>query len=141
MDDIGADIKSTWEFNDKGDLMLVNDEENMVQSITNRLTCWLHSMDLYYNEYGSVLPSFLGWKKEEETLSFMKIEIENTLKQDPRMPEYDLNLRFDEDYTGKVLMDLTLHYNDNSNLELSLVISEDGSINVIDDDVNEELED
>ena len=98
-------------------------------------------MDLYYNEYGSVLPSFLGWKKEEETLSFMKIEIENTLKQDPRMPEYDLNLRFDEDYTGKVLMDLTLHYNDNSNLELSLVISEDGSINVIDDDVNEELED
>ena len=139
MDDIGTDIKSTWEFNDKGDLVLVGDEENMVQSITNRLTCWLNGLELYYNSYGSVLPSFLGWKRNEETLSFMRIELENTLNQDTRIKEYDLNLDLEED--GGVRIDLTLHYNDTTNLDLSLVITEDGSISIIDDDISEELED
>ena len=84
---IGADIKSSWDFNEQGDL-LINDE----------------------------------------TLEFMKIEIENTLKQDPRIPDYDLNIRYNDN--GGVDVELTLHYTNDSDISVSLVITEDGSINV-----------
>lgn len=128
MEMIGADIKSSWDFNEQGDLLIVDDEENMVQSITNRLSCWLNSFDLYFYEYGSVLTSFLGWKRNDETLEFMKIEIENTLKQDPRIPDYDLNIGYNDN--GGVDVELTLHYTNDSDISVSLVITEDGSINV-----------
>lgn len=131
MDDIGVDIKSSWTFNDTGDLVLVDDEENMVQAITNRLTCWLNGLDLYYLEYGSVLSSFLGWKRNDETLQFMRIEIDNALRQDPRMPDYDLDLGFND--AGGVDMNLALHFNDGSDLSLSLVITEDGSVRLNED--------
>lgn len=135
MDYIGVDIKSSWDFNDQGDLLLVRDEENMVQAVTNRLTCWLSGLDLYYLEYGSVLTSFLGWKREDETLKFMRIELDNTLKQDPRMPDYDLDLEFNDN--GGINMHLALHFNDMSDVEMSLVITEDGSINLLNDDTVE----
>ena len=135
MDYIGVDIKSSWDFNDQGDLLLVRDEENMVQAVTNRLTCWLSGLDLYYLEYGSVLTSFLGWKREDETLKFMRIELYNTLKQDPRMPDYDLDLEFNDN--GWINMHLALHFNDMSDVEMSLVITEDGSINLLNDDTVE----
>ena len=135
MDYIGVDIKSSWDFNDQGDLLLVRDEENMVQAVTNRLTCWLSGLDLYYLEYGSVLTSFLGWKREDETLKFMRIELDNTLKQDPRMPDYDLDLEFNDN--GWINMHLALHFNDMSDVEMSLVITEDGSINLLNDDTVE----
>lgn len=137
MDDIGTDIKSSWELKEDGDLLLVNDEGNIIQSIINRLNCWLNSMDLFYLEYGSVLSSFLGWKRNDETLGFMKIEIESTLNQDPRLQSYDLNLDYDDN--GAVKMELDIHFTD-EDLELNLVISEEGSIVIVEDteDVKEE---
>lgn len=137
MDNIGTDIKSSWTFNDQGDLILVSDEENMVQSIRNRLTQFLNGLDLYYLEYGSILLSFLGWKKNEETLKFMKIEIDNTLRQDPRIPDYDLTLDYNDD--GGV--DMHLNFNDDGvEYGMSLVITEDGSISIVDDDVSDSEE-
>ena len=136
MEDIGTDIKSSWELKD-GDLVLVNDEENIVQSIINRLNCWLNSMDLFYLEYGSVLSSFLGWKRIDETLGFLKIEIENTLNQDPRLRDYDLSLDYDDN--GAVKIDLDFHLRD-EDFGVNLVISKDGSIVIAEDtdDVKEE---
>ena len=136
MEDIGTDIKSSWELKD-GDLVLVNDEENIVQSIINRLNCWLNSMDLFYLEYGSVLSSFLGWKRIDETLGFLKIEIENTLNQDPRLRDYDLSLDYDDN--GAVKIDLDFHLID-EDFGVNLVISKEGSIVIAEDtdDVKEE---
>lgn len=131
--DIGTDIKSSWKL-DNGDLELVTDEDNIMQSIKNRISCWLNSMDLFYLEYGSIIPSFLGWKRNDETLGFMKIELENTLKQDPRLTNYDLDIGFNDD--GGVDMHLLVHILDET-VEMNLVISEEGSI-VIADDVDED---
>lgn len=137
MDDIGVDIKSEWLLNDYGDLKLVQDEQNLIQAITNRFNCWLNGMDLFYLEYGSILSSFLGWKREDETLGFMKIEIENTLNQDPRITDYELNLEFNSD--GGVDIHLTIPVN-GEDILVNLVISEDGTVSVVDTMEQEEEE-
>lgn len=129
MDDIGVDIKSSWTLNEYGDLQIVADEQNIIQSIVNRFNCWLNGMDLFYLEYGSILSSFLGWKRNDETLGFMKIEIENTLDQDPRISDYDLDLEFNDD--GGVDIRLNLPIND-EDMEVNLVITEDGSVMITD---------
>ena len=137
MDEIGVDIKSTWSFNDKGDLELASDKENIIQAVTNRFNAWLGTFDAYYLDYGSVLSNYLGWKRNDETLGFMKIEIENTLNQDPRLPSYDLSLDFND--TGGVDIRLDFGFDDDD-LELNLVISEDGRVSIIDDTVVEDVE-
>ena len=128
MDEIGTDIKSSWILNEHGDLEIVSDEDNIIQSIVNRFNCWLNGLDLFYLEYGSILSSFLGWKRNEETLGFMRIEIENTLNQDPRITDYELNIEFNDN--GGVDMHLNIPFGD-EDLELNLIISEDGSIDII----------
>ena len=127
---IGTDISSDWSF-EQGDLLLISDEKNLVQSIKNRLMCWLNSQDLYYLEYGSILTSFLGWKREQETLDFMRLEIQNTLKQDPRIEDYDLKIEFNNDNGVDVFLDLNV--NDDT-VMVNLVISSDGSINILEMD-------
>lgn len=124
---IGTDISSDWSF-EQGDLLLISDEKNLVQSIINRLGCWLNSLDLYYLEYGSIFLSFLGWKREQETLDFMKLEIQNTLRQDPRIDDYDLKIEFNSD--GGVDVFLDLNVNDDT-VMVNLVISSDGSISIL----------
>ena len=135
LDKIGADIASSWTFNEHGDLDLASDEENITQAITNRLSTWLNDFDLYYLEYGSVFTSYLGWRKNEETLRFMQLELENTLKQDPRLQDFDIELEFNEQ--GGVNVYLTINFED-TDMSLSLVVSEDGSINIIENNTNEE---
>lgn len=129
MDALGTDIKSSWELTDSGDLKLVKDEKNIVQSIVNRLNCWLDSENIFYLEYGSVLSSFLGWKRNDETLAFIKIELENTLNQDPRLGEYELEVDYGDDGQVEIHLDFSF---DDADLELSLVISEDGTVRVND---------
>ena len=125
---IGTDISSNWTFTEHGDLELISDENNLVQSIINRLGCWLNSLDLYYLEYGSIFLSFLGWKREQGTLDFMKLEIQNTLRQDPRIDNYTLDIDFNE--SGGVDVFLDLNVNDDT-VMVNLVISSDGSISIL----------
>ena len=125
---IGTDISSDWTFTEHGDLELISDENNLVQSIINRLGCWLNSLDLYYLEYGSIFLSFLGWKREQGTLDFMRLEIQNTLRQDPRIDDYDLKIEFNSDGGVDVFMDLNVN---DDNVMVNLVISSDGSINIL----------
>ena len=125
---IGTDISSNWTFTEHGDLELISDENNLVQSIINRLGCWLNSLDLYYLEYGSIFLSFLGWKREQGTLDFMRLEIQNTLRQDPRIDDYDLKIEFNSDGGVDVFLDLNVN---DDNVMVNLVISSDGSINIL----------
>lgn len=137
MDEIGTDIKSSWTLNEHGDLELVSDEENIIQSIMNRFNCWLNGLDLYYLEYGSILSSFLGWRRNDETLGFIEIELSNTLRQDPRITDYDLDISYNEN--GGVDIHLNIPFGDEE-LEMNLVISEDGTITILDLIDNEEEE-
>ena len=61
----GTDINSEWTLTEHGDLKTINGTDNLAQAITNRLSCQLNNLQLYYNQYGSLLTGFLGWKRYE----------------------------------------------------------------------------
>ena len=48
--ELGVDLSSNWKFKD-GDLVLVENKENLIQSILNRLNCDYDCLDLFYYEY------------------------------------------------------------------------------------------
>ena len=123
--ELGTDLNSNWEFKD-GDLQLVENKTNIKQSILNRLNCDYDSLDLFYYEYGSVLSNFLGWKHNDETLEFIRLEIEDTLNQEPRLTDFDVEVSYDK--IGKVLIDLYIVFNDETDFSLSLVLEKDGEI-------------
>ena len=123
--ELGTDLNSNWEFKD-GDLQLVENKTNIKQSILNRLNCDYDSLDLFYYEYGSVLSNFLGWKHNDETVEFIRLEIEDTLNQEPRLTDFDVEVSYDK--IGKVLIDLYIVFNDESDFSLSLVLEKGGEV-------------
>ena len=127
IEELGTDIDSSWTFKE-GDVVLVSDKINLSQSIVNRLNCVMDSLDLYYLEYGSFLRSFFGWKKIEKTFEYMKLEIENTLKQDPRVIDFNSNVYLDKD--NQVRIDVTIPLSQESDLEMSLILTKDGILEV-----------
>ena len=125
MVDLGADIHSDWSFNDNGDLNLVKDNANLAQSITNRLNCYQPNMDVYYDEYGGFLHSYLGRRRTQETLDLMKIELDTILQQDTRISNFNSSLEFNQ--AGNVLIDLSVTVND-EDVELNLILGSDGVV-------------
>ena len=123
--ELGTDLNCNWDFKD-GDLQLVENRANIKQSILNRLNCDYDSLDLFYYEYGSVLSNFLGWKHDDETLEFIRLEIEDTLNQEPRLTDFDVEVSYDK--IGKVLIDLYIVFNDESDFTLSLVLEKGGEV-------------
>ena len=123
--ELGADLNKNWEFKD-GDLLLVENKDNLVQSILNRLNSEYDSLDLFYYDYGSVLSNFLGWKHNDETLEFIRLEIEDTLEQEPRLNDFSVGVSYNE--IGKILIELYIVFNDETDLSLSLVLEKDGEI-------------
>lgn len=118
--EIGTDIKSSWDFKE-GDLCLVEQKDNIYQSIQNRLNTHYDSLALYYGEYGSFLSKFRGWKLLDETLNFMKVEIINTLNQDPRLQNIDVELEYAGD--GVIKGHLHVLFDEDTDLTMSLVLS------------------
>lgn len=123
--ELGTDLNSKWEFKD-GDLILVENKDNLVQSILNRLNSEYDGLDLFYYDYGSVLSSFLGWKHNDETLEFIRLEIEDSLEQEPRLSDFNVEVSYNQN--GKVLIDLYIVFDDESDFTLSLVLEKDGEI-------------
>lgn len=128
MVDIGTDINGKWELTENGDLRLISQEDNMVQSITNRLSCTLNNLKVYYNEYGSLLFGFIGWKQNYTTLEFMKIEIGNRLMQDPRISGYTISL--DYNGNGEVDIDLQIKLTSGKDLDMSLLLDNESNVQV-----------
>lgn len=128
MVDIGTDINGNWELTENGDLRLISQEDNMVQSITNRLSCTLNNLRVYYNEYGSLLFGFIGWKQNYTTLEFMKIEIGNRLMQDPRISGYTISL--DYNGNGEVDIDLQIKLTSGKDLDMSLLLDNESNVQV-----------
>ena len=123
--ELGVDLNNNWQFKD-GDLVLVENKNNLIQSILNRLNCDYDGLDLFYYEYGSVLSSFLGWKKSDETLEFIILEVESTLEQEPRLTEFYVEVSYNK--VGKIVIDLFISFDDESDFELSLVLEKGGEI-------------
>ena len=136
--ELGTDIKSDWKFAN-GDLVLVDNDANLTQAILNRLNCEYDSLDTYYFEYGTDLSSFLGFKREEATLEFIKIEVEATLEQDPRLPDFDIEAEYGD--KGEVLLHILINFNEDSDLSISLVINEDGTVSITDESLSYDEED
>jgi hypothetical protein len=123
--ELGTDLNTNWEFKD-GDLILVENKENLIQSILNRLNSEYDSLDLFYYDYGSVLSNFLGWKRNDETLEFIRLEIEDTLEQEPRLSDFSVEASFNE--VGGILIKLFIVFDDETDFSLSLVLEKDGEI-------------
>ena len=125
--DLGCDFDSSYTFVD-GDLKLTSDEDNLIQSITNRLNTKLESMNSYYDTYGTVLREYLGERKTDRTLDFLEMEVERTLKQDPRLQDIEVSA----EYSSKgVNISVYVVYDDYTDLELNLVLTEDKGVNII----------
>ena len=103
--DLGVDFDSSLGFND-GDLKLIQYDENVVQSVVNRLNTNLDELDLFYESYGSLLLNFLGWKATDETLSFMKSEVETVLKDEERLQDFNVDLEYAKNGFVKIKMEL-----------------------------------
>ncbi len=123
--ELGTDLNKNWEFKD-GDLLLVENKDNLIQAIHNRLNTVYGSLDLFYYNYGSVLSNFLGWKHDDETLDFIRLEIEDTLGQEPRLSDFSVEASFNKD--GKILINLFVLFNDETDFSLNLVLEKDGEI-------------
>ena len=123
MVELGTDISSTWEFS-KGDLVLVNHTDNMRQAIKNRLSCPLDYLD--YDNYGSDIHSFLGGRKNDTVLDFLKIEIETRLIQDPRIQDFEVTTYIKED--DNVGIDIEVNFDEDMDLSMSLVLNNEGVI-------------
>ena len=125
--DIGVDINSDWSLNENGDLSLVRDEDNLSQAIINRLGCYQPSLEVYYTMYGGFLSEYFGRKQTDETLKFMKIELDTILSQEERISSFTSTLSYNGD--GSVRVDLDMIVND-VDVELNLVLSRDGGVSV-----------
>ena len=80
-----SDIDDEWSFTETGDLKI---NYNYRQSIKHRLLCPLHYLNIYYENYGSNLYQQLG---ERYNKDIVFDEVNNTLKQDINIYNYEIN--------------------------------------------------
>lgn len=135
----GVDIDSSFQFRD-GDLLLSEYDENLVQAVINRLNTNLEELDLFYEDYGSIFTSFLGWRTTDETKEYMKTEIATVLRKEPRLSSFDINLEYTD--IGTLKINLDLYTTDGSILESNLVLGAEGIVEVetTEDEFDNEVE-
>ena len=119
--DYGVDISSNWNFGD-GDLRLVEFEDNLKQSIKNRLGTELDSLDIFYEDYGSVLFDLLGLKNDTSTLNFVKIEVDNCLSRDPRINSFESEVSYIGD--GVIRLNVTI-LDGETDIDLNFILSQE----------------
>ena len=125
--ELGVDINSTFSFKD-GDVQLISYDDNLVQSIQNKLNTNLNELDLFYEEYGSILSTFLGWKANDETLGFIKSELETILKSENRISSYEYTVEYQGD--GKIRINLVLYPNMDYSIATTLEVNEESVVTV-----------
>ena len=120
--DFGVEVHSDWDIID-GDLKLVSYDDNLCQAIRNRLNTNLNELSLFYDDYGSVLSGFLGWKSNEETFSFINLVFDNCLKNDLRI----VNFNSEINYNGKGVLEIRISVNYHGIVkEFNYILNEDG---------------
>lgn len=116
----GVDLHSDLRF-ENGDLVLCSYDNNLAQAVCNRLNTDLDELDIFYDDYGSVLNSFLGWKKTADTLSLIRLELMKCLSNEPRLNNFDIDLEYGE--KGELKIRLTVY--DNSVQSYNFILNND----------------
>lgn len=132
VNDLGTDISSDWQIVN-GDLVIVENEDNISQSILNRLQCLYDGLDYYYTDYGSFLSHFLGFKQSDETLEFIKIETEKSLSQDPRLNDFNVEISYNAN--GIVEIAINISVDEDTDFSMNLVLDENKVVDIVDDAV------
>ena len=131
--DLGVDLNSEFTFAN-GDIALVSYQDNLVQSIVNRLNTELNELDLFYEDYGSIITSFLGWKANDETISFMNSELNKVLNEEPRLTGFEFNINYTGE--GNIRIDLTLYPILDVAVDANLVLTPNGVVEIETDDID-----
>ena len=131
--ELGVDLNSTLTFSN-GDINLTSYEDNLIQGVMNRLNTDLDELDLFYNEYGSILTRFLGWKANDETLGFIEAEIENTLENEPRLESSDATCTYNGE--GQVMIQLKLYPITGDMVDTNMVLTTTGVVEIETDEYN-----
>jgi phage baseplate assembly protein W len=131
--ELGVDLNSTLTFSN-GDINLTSYEDNLIQGVMNRLNTDLDELDLFYDEYGSILTRFLGWKTNDETLGFIEAEIENTLENEPRLESSDATCTYNGE--GQVMIQLNLYPITGDMVDTNMVLTTTGVVEIETDEYN-----
>ena len=131
--ELGVDLNSTLTFSN-GDINLTTYEDNLIQGVMNRLNTDLDELDLFYDEYGSILTRFLGWKTNDETLGFIEAEIENTLENEPRLESSDATCTYNGE--GQVMIQLNLYPITRDMVDINMVLTTTGVVEIETDEYN-----
>ena len=131
--ELGVDLNSTLTFSN-GDINLTTYEDNLIQGVMNRLNTDLDELDLFYDEYGSILTRFLGWKANDETLGFIEAEIENTLENEPRLESSDATCTYNGE--GQVMIQLNLYPITGDIVDTNMVLTTTGVVEIETDEYN-----
>ena len=123
--DYGTDFLKTWTLTEDGDLRLISGENNLSQGLVNRFSCDLNSLDLFYDDYGSLLVQFLGWKRNDTTLNFIKLELENRLRNEPRLESFNVKVDYADSSNG-IVVSIDLNPSEDYVHTVELRINEDG---------------
>jgi hypothetical protein len=121
--DYGVDLDSSLTFQD-GDLKLKEYTNNIGQAIANRLNTFQDSLDLFYYDYGSFFTSYFGWRRRQSTLDLMKVELDLTLREDPRVNDFETELEFGET-VNSVVIKIRL-YDNGVETDLNYVLTDEG---------------
>ena len=116
--ELGVDISSDFTFTD-GDITLARYDENLVQAVANRLQTDLDELDLFYEDYGSIMMSFLGWRGNDEAIGFIESELETVLQADNRITGWD----YDISYEGKGVLRVELKLNPNPDYTIDATLN------------------
>lgn len=130
--ELGVDLNSTLDFTN-GDLTLATYDDNLVQAIVNRLNTPVDELTDFYEDYGSILTNFLGWKANDETLGFIEAEVENVLDNEERLVNSNCSASYLGD--GLVRLELTLNPNETTDLTVNLVLTDTGVIEIETDEI------
>lgn len=91
MAEFGTDI--SWNSSET-ELKTVSGNENIVQSVKNRINTDYDELDWVYNNYGCNYRQFLGDRATNTTLEFIKNSIKQSLDEEERIDSYDLELSY-----------------------------------------------
>lgn len=120
--DLGVDLNSSLRFVD-GDIVLSNYKDNLVQAVVNRLNTDLDELSLFYNDYGSIMNSFFGWRTRDETLGFVKSELETVLQKEARLVSWNYDVNYSD---GALVINLVLNPSLDYDISVTLNLTEDG---------------
>lgn len=124
----GRDIKNNWNFIN-GDLETVSDKLNLAQAIINRLNTDLGFYDWCYNQYGGNLSNVFGMKNNSNTLEYLRIEIESTVQQDPRIRVVNANCSKEDSKTVGVELNV-LTIGSDEIVTINLIIQDDLKVQI-----------